>query len=289
MIHEKNIPYLLSLAMLLVALAWATGVAAQLQISLGAPSQQKDTTKPPVILPPSAIKPYKDVVRKEYTSKKGLFSVHQFKDTVYFEIPDALLGQDVMVINRLTKAPAGHGMYAGEQVDGKTIFFERGKDSSIRIRYDLVINDADPGSAIYKAVQKSSNSPVVAIFPIKAYGQNSAVIDVSRFLKEKNFMNSVDPNTDLSKNTTVTAMKDFMIESIRAYPINVEIAISKTVDSRSPLLPAGTPATFETNTSFIALPEKPMQRRFSTSAWAILLICYTNLAMTSKKPSDVIL
>jgi hypothetical protein len=85
---------------------------------------------------------------------------------------------------------------------------------------------------------------------------------VSKFLKDNNFINSIDPSTTLAQNATITAMKDVTIESIRAYPINVEIAISKTFESKSKILPAGTPATIETNTSFIALPKVPMQRRF---------------------------
>ncbi len=235
---------------------------AQIQIGLGAPQPEKVDTVKPVISSRTAIKPYKEVVTKAFNTKKGLFTVHQFQDKIYFEIPDSILGQDIMVINRLLKVPGAHKMYSGEQVDERTIFFEKSKDSSIRIRFNLVINEADANSDIFKAVTKASNNPVVAIFPILAYGTQSAVIDMSKYLKERNFINSIDLNTELGKNTNVTSMKDFNIESIRVYPINVEIAISKTMESRSSLLPAGTPATVETNTSFIALPRQPMQRRF---------------------------
>ncbi len=220
---------------------------------------KEDTTKP---APRTAIKPYEKVITKDFSSKKGLFSVHQNKDKIYFEIPDSILGQDIMVINRLTKVPAGHGVYAGEELDQNTIYFEKGKDSAIRIRYDLLINEANPESEIYKAVVKSSNNPVVGTFPVLAYGKKSTVIDVSKYLKEKNFINSISTNSPFSQNITATTLKDVIIESIRAYPINVEIGISKTVVSKSKLLPDGTPASFETNTSFIALPKKPMQRRY---------------------------
>ncbi len=221
----------------------------------------EDTTKP-VTTVRTAIKPYEKVITNAFTTKKGLFTVHQNQDKIYFEIPDSVLGNDIMVINRLVKVPGGHGMYAGEQLDERTIYFEKGKDSTIKIRYNLVINQADPGSEIYKAVEKSSNNPVAGSFPVLAYGKNTTVIDAGAFLKGKNFINNIDPNVAFAQNANVTAMKDIYVESIRVYPVNVEIAISKTMESKARILPAGTPATIETNTSFIALPKLPMQCRF---------------------------
>lgn len=234
---------------------------AQISLSTGAKTEPADTATKPVV-PRTAIKPYNKVITKDFKSKWGLFAVHQNQDKIYFEIPDSLLNMDIMVINRLLRSAAGHGMYSGEQLDEKTIFFEKAKDSTIKIRYNLVVTEADPSSKIYKAVEKSSNNPIVGSFPIMAYGKHSTVIDMSKYLKEKNFINSISPQTALAQNATVTGMKDFSIESIRVYPINVEIAISKTMESKSKILPAGTPATIETNTSFIALPKVPMQRRF---------------------------
>ena len=186
--------FLLSLAGLLLVIFVAE---AQLKIGTSSGSQEpakEDTTKP---APRVATKPYASVVNKNFTSKWGLFAVHQFRDKIYFEIPDSILKQDIMIINRLVRVPAGHGMYAGEALDERTIWFEKGPDSTIQIRYDLLINEADSSSAIYKAVIKSSENPIVASFPVMAYGKGSAVIDVSKFLKEKNFINGIHASTAL--------------------------------------------------------------------------------------------
>jgi len=249
---------ILSITVLLISI----NVFSQLPISVGTGSAPAADTTKPAVVPRTSIKPYNKVVTKEFSTKKGLFTVHQSKDKIYFEIPDSILNNDIMVINRLNKVAAGHGMYSGEQLDESTIYFEKGKDSSIKVRYNLVINEASPESNIYKAVQKSSNNPIVASWPVLAWGNKSAVVDMTTFLKGKNFINSINANTELAKNATVTTMKEVIVESIRVYPINVEIAISKTFDSKAKILPAGTPATIETNTSFIALPKVPMQRRY---------------------------
>ncbi|WP_222539202.1 zinc-dependent metalloprotease [Pedobacter polysacchareus] len=228
-----------------------------------------DTTKKaadkPKIDPNKKIKPYESIINKNFKTQKGLFGVHRYRDTVYFEIADSLLKRDVMVINSLSKAPGGYGMYAGEQLDEKTIQFEKGADSSIRIRYNILISEADPNSAINKAVLRSSLNPLVASFPIVAYSKDSSscIIDVSKFLMDVNFINSINPGVSLEGNLTSSFMKNVTIESIRAYPINVEIAISKTMMSKANLVnPNPSPVSLETNTSFVLLPKIPMQRRF---------------------------
>ena len=215
--------------------------------------------------PRTKIKKYSEVITKDFVTSKGLFTVHNSKekDLTYFEIPDSLMGQDIMVINRLTKAPGGSGMYPGEELDEKTIQFEVGKDSSIRIRYDLIVSQADSTNAIYKAVTNSNLNPIAASLPIVAYGpdRKSFVVEVTKFLKDKNFINSVDQNTQLAKFANTTVMKDPYVEFIHTYPINVEISISKNFDSKKAGA-NGDPVTVETHCSFIQLPKTPLRRRY---------------------------
>ncbi|WP_316751884.1 zinc-dependent metalloprotease [Pedobacter gandavensis] len=219
----------------------------------------------PKINPLKKIKPYEAIISKNFKTQKGLFTVHRYRDTTYFEISDSLLKRDIMVINRLSKAPGGYGMYAGEQLDEKTIQFEKGADSTLRIRYSILISEASPNSAISKAVERSNLNPLVASFPIVAYAKDSSscIIDVSKFLMEANFVNSLDPGVGLESKLNSGYFKNAAIESIRTYPINVEIAISKTMTAKAVLGSPGTPpVSLETNTSFVLLPKVPMQRRF---------------------------
>src|SRR5882757_133280 len=211
------------------------------------------------------IKSYASVISGFHT-QKGLFTVHTKGDTIYFEIPDSILHRDIMVINRLEKGPGGFDFFAGEELDEKTILFDKGADSSINIRYEMVISEADSADAIYRAVASSNINPVVLSFPIKAVGKDSAsyVIDVSKFLKgteETSFVNSLG-NSKLR--STLGVLKDLNIESIQTYPTNVEISISKNSSARKGINmnnPEG-PVSLVTHSSFIELPEKPLQRRY---------------------------
>lgn len=217
----------------------------------------------------NGIKPYNSVITKDLITKQGLFAVHNTKemDSIFFEIGDTLLGRDILVVNRIRKSPGLTGAYPGEELDNNTVMFEKGPNETIRVRLKLVISDADSTNAIYRAVTKSNLDPVVATFPIKAYGKDSAsyVIDVSKFLREPgNFVNSGDGHAALKKVMDVKTMKDLDVQSIMVFPANIEIAITKNGTARLPGMGAtGTPATLETNTSFIALPKVPMQRRYA--------------------------
>ena len=210
------------------------------------------------------VKPYAEVITKKFTAQKGLFTIHSAvgEDSLYFEIPDSLLGRDIMVINRLEKGPGGYGAYAGEELDEKTIFLEKGPDNTIVIRYDLVISEADSTDAIYKSVIKSNINPLVYSFPIKAYGKDSAtyVVEASKFLKDKNFINGIGKSR-LSKQVMEVLLKDHHIDYIHAYPLNVEVSISKNGMARG-VDGAEGPISMVSHTSFIALPKKPLQRRF---------------------------
>jgi hypothetical protein len=217
-------------------------------------------------VPRSGIKAFDDVISNNYIARIGLFTVYQLRDTIYFEIPDSILHRDIEVINRLEQGPGGTGAYAGEELDEKTIQFERNnEDSSIRIRYDMVISSADPNSEIYKAVSNSNLNPVVISFPIKAYGreEKSCIIDVSRWIKDsRSFVNSVDPRTSLAQRVNIYAQRDLNVELIHAYPINVEFSISKNSESRpTKESPSAEPVTMITHCSFVELPQVPMQQR----------------------------
>src|ERR1700761_7010772 len=61
---------------------------------------RKDTAK-------SKIKPYKEVVPASAKTSRGFFLIHKVDDKYLVEIPDSLLGRDMLVENRIVRAPGG--------------------------------------------------------------------------------------------------------------------------------------------------------------------------------------
>src|SRR5215813_8835050 len=75
-------------------------------------------------------KPYKDVITDKAVTHRGLFTVHRIEDKWYFEIPDSILGRDILVSTRYVRTPAG-GNYGGEQVNDQTVRFVMGPSHTV--------------------------------------------------------------------------------------------------------------------------------------------------------------
>jgi hypothetical protein len=253
MIHQKRF---LKLLIIIIGLNVCSG-SVQAQILHKIFRKKKSTL---VTAPPASPKPktYDDIISKNFITLRGLFTVHKNKDSILFEIPDSILHRDIMVINRLAKATYGISNYPGEELDKRTIQFELGPDSTIRIRYDLVVAEADSNSNIYKAVKNSEVNPIAYTFPIVIYGKDrkSYVIDVTKLFKEASFLNNISSTANMKQNDVIN-VKDFDLDYAHAYPINMEFGTSANVD----ILNIG-PGNIKTSVSFLELPKVPMMRRY---------------------------
>jgi hypothetical protein len=234
----------------------------------------------------AAPKPYKDVITDKAVSKKGLFTVHKIEDKFYFEIPDSILGREILAVTRYSKIAGGGRNYGGELVNEQTVEFEKGPSNNIFLRVITLISAADSTNAISKAVKNSYLDPIAAAFPVAAYGKDSVsntsstVIDVSDFFRGDNQVVSLTPAIKRNLSLTAIAADRSYIQSINTYPINTEIRTVKTFSStpaagggfgvpttpqpQSTSLPAAAAAgavTLELNTSMLLLPKVPMNRR----------------------------
>jgi Met-zincin/Domain of unknown function (DUF5117)/Domain of unknown function (DUF5118) len=216
----------------------------------------------------NGVKEYSTVITKELVTQPGLFTVHSTRDldTVYFEIGHQLLGKEILTINRIRKIGGGMKVYAGEELAHSTVFFEKGPNETILLKNHYRLALADSANIIARAVTGANTDPVLAVLPIRAYGKDSAsyVVEMTALLKDPNsFVNDAEAS-EINKFLVVKSMKEHEVTAVRAYPANVEIAVSKngtaekTLYSKTPVF-----ATLETNTSFIALPDVPMQKRFA--------------------------
>lgn len=254
-------------------------------------SQQKPITQPsngktpPVSVAPKpqqSPKPYKEVITDKAITQTGLFTVHKVEDKYYFEIPDSVIGREILAVTRYSKTPGGGRNYGGELVNHQTLKFEKGPSDNIFIRVVTLISYADSTNAISKAVSDSYLDPIAAAFPIAAYGKDSAsaVIDVTDFFKGDNQIVGLEPGIKRRLSLSALAGDRSYIESIHTYPINTEIKTIKTYSSSpsigglsfgppSPFppttsLPAAQAAgavTLELNTSMLLLPKTAMTKR----------------------------
>jgi hypothetical protein len=209
---------------------------------------------------------YYNLMRNRQVLRKGLFSVHKVSDNYYFEIPDSILGRDLLVVARISQGAAGvrpgYTGYAGDQIGSTIIRFEKGPGHKLflrRITYEEQAGDTT--DAMYNAVIRSNLQPLVAAFGVGAYSPNGkgSVIDVTSYINGDNdifFFNSA-----ARKSMRVGSLQSNMcyIKDVNAYPLNVEIRTIKTYTQAS----SRSTFTMELNTSVVLLPEVPMRKRLS--------------------------
>ena len=157
----------------------------------GTPGSQPPT--PPAAAQKPGPKPYKDVITDKAQTRKGLFAVHKIEDKWFFEIGDSLLGRDILVVNRISKAPidtrSGFFGYAGDEINENVVRFEKGPNNKIFLRnLSFSVYTKDSTKPMYKTVQNSNIQPISAAFDIKAFSKDStgSVIDLTDYINGDN-------------------------------------------------------------------------------------------------------
>ena len=245
-----------------VALIMAAGPVAFAQRS-GAPAKpDPDKTEEKEAAPALTVKP-------------GLFGVSQHEKDWYFDIPDSLLGRRILAVTRFVSNTPGASEYGGEEVNEVMIYWEKAVNGNLLLRADALTIYADEGQAITKAVKISSENPIVASFkPEKESSEGCTRVKVTSLFEGDTQVFSFPSRSKRSYNLGGVKSDASFINSIRTYPINTEVTVTKTFNYSAPSataavtgsrgLPAGNEAgtvTFVLNTSMVLLPEKPMQQR----------------------------
>ncbi|MBQ8021460.1 MAG: zinc-dependent metalloprotease [Bacteroidales bacterium] len=209
------------------------------------------------------------------TVKPGLFGVSQHEKDWYFDIPDSLLGRRILAVTRFVSNTPGASEYGGEEVNEVMIYWEKAVNGNLLLRADALTIYADEGQAITKAVKISSENPIVASFkPEKESSEGCTRVKVTSLFEGDTQVFSFPSRSKRSYNLGGVKSDASFINSIRTYPINTEVTVTKTFNYSAPSataavtgsrgLPAGNEAgtvTFVLNTSMVLLPEKPMQQR----------------------------
>ena len=213
----------------------------------------------------------------ELTFKSGLFGVAQNEKDWYFEIPDSLLGRRILAVTRFVSNTPGASEYGGEEVTEAMIYWEKAVNGNLLLRADVLNIAAESGDDIEKAVNVSSENPIVAsIKPEATSSEGTTRVKVTSLFEGDNQVFSLDSRAKRSYNLGNVRGDASFINSIRTYPINTEVTVTKTFAYNAPnaggqggpqtsrALPAGMQAgavTLVLNTSMVLLPEVPMQQR----------------------------
>jgi len=240
---------------------------------------------------PSVVRPYKEIITAKAKTSRGIFKVHKVGERYFFEIPDTLLNRELLVVNRISKSASGPRPlmtgYAGDEIAENVIDFEKGPDNRIFLKlvsYNERSSDTT-ANGLYKAVLNSNLKPIVASFPVKAYGGDTvskvktSVIDVTDYLATENEIFYFSPGIKNLLGVGAIQPDKSYIGSISAYPINMELKTVRTY-SRGPIggqpQASTLPVTYELNSSMVLLPKIPMKPRYADSRVGYFAQLYTD-------------
>ena len=219
-----------------------------------------------------APKPYKEIIPASAVTSKGFFKVHKVDEKYFFEIPDSLLERDILVVGRMSKAPAdfrfigGAFSFAGDQIGECVIRFSKVPGNKLFLKkMSYKERSADSSeNGLYRSVVNSNIQPVQAAFPIKALNDSarSSVIEVTDYIIGDNSVLFFDAAIKNFMSVSMQAVDRSYIESVKAYPMNIEVKAVKTYNSKP--YPDGSTKiyTYELNSSIVLLPKEPMQARY---------------------------
>jgi len=257
-------------------------------VTLGAParsaSQNPPTQPPPQANPaanqqapqqgqgpgqqPRRPRPYAQVITNRAVSDPGGITTHRVDDRYFFEVPDSLVRRDFLLVSRIAGVPAGLGGFtsAGTSVEERLVRWERTGDR-VLLRSLAVSAYADDSLPIARSVAENNVGPILAAFPIQAYGRDSAtyVIDVTDFF---------GGDTPGLSGLTAAQRRQYQvrrldparsyINTVKSFPLNIEARHTQTFDAaESPSDPTSGTISLEMRQSIVLLPTQPMRPRYA--------------------------
>ena len=204
-------------------------------------------------------KTYSEIITENAITDSGIFDVHKVDDKYFFEINDSLIGRDMMMVTRVVKMATEIPLSA-HKLSEQVIKWEK-FENNILLRvasYSKFANDTLP---INEAVSNSNFEPIISSFKIEAKNKekSSFLIDVTTLFKSDIKAFGFPQSRRKSYKISSLDSKLSFIETIKSFPLNIEVRHIKTYKSSET---RNGQISMLLNNSIILLPKNPMKRRY---------------------------
>lgn len=240
----------------------------------------------------NGLKPYAQVITPKAKSSFGFLTVHKVDNNYFFEIPDSMLNRDILIVNRISKAPTSRQKsrvgYPGDILGSKVIRFENKDNKRILVREYSYRERSENKDGMFQSVRNSNTQPIVANFGIETIKKDSLtrnyVINVNVFLQKENPLFSFDADSKEYIGLLNMVGEGTYIDTLKAFPKNIEISTTVTYQSKKGMSNVGfletgsprIPLTYELNSSMVLLPEVPMKARLFDPRVGYFTVGYTD-------------
>jgi hypothetical protein len=238
--------------------------------------------------PPRRPRPYAQVITSRAVTDPGGITVHRVEDRWFFEVPDSLARRDFLLVTRVAGVPANFGGFtsAGTSIEERLVRFERSGDRVV-LRTREVGAYADDSLPIALSVAENNVGPILAAFPIQAYGRDSAtyVVDVTDFF---------GGDTPGISGLTAAQRRQYQvrrldparsfINTIKSFPLNIEVRHTQTFDAAEPPSDrSGGTISLEMRQSIVLLPKDPMRPRYADERIGFFTVDRVNYGLDEQK------
>ena len=193
---------------------------------------------------------------------EGLFDVHRTGERILYEIPEEMLGRDMVLLTRFREKEAWYFEFGPFAHSNMQVSWQRKRDR-ILLRAETYHYEADEHLNVYKAVDRDSFTPILAAFDIKQENDSSYIIDVSDLYTGRTDAFEISPSAQQSIEARGLDPERSHVESIRSYPENIEVGAVLTYEAGDPPSETrGSSMSAHLNHSMVLLPQDPMERRW---------------------------
>ncbi|HEX9827424.1 MAG TPA: DUF5117 domain-containing protein, partial [Flavobacteriaceae bacterium] len=237
---------------------------------------------------------YHVLIKDNTETQKGLLTIHKVDGKYYFEIPEVILGKEILIATKISdvpKATEAFAVGAGSQPHDQQIIRFQKQDYSIVMKVVSYKSIADKNLPIHQAAKNSNSESVVYKFKIEAINKKTGgyVIGINDFFtsdipmigafKDYEYLKLGISNVDQSRS---------FINWIKAFPENIEIRHTLTYrgsklseDNLNKIV------SVTLNQSMVVLPNNPMTPRFYDERVGYFSIEHIDYGLDEQKASTV--
>ena len=188
-------------------------------------------------------------------ASKGLFTVYKKTGSFYFEIPDSLLGRDMLIASRVVNISDNSKISAGQRRSNPILISFSRRDKLLFMHQPTGTSLADSSDPISVSLVNNNVVPVVMTFDIAARNaeNNASVVDVTKLFSAE--VDLVFPAG--IGNTGRLDTKASQIVDIKSFPQNVEVKSFYNYNG------GREPFSVTVGYSFVLLSKEPYRVRYS--------------------------
>lgn len=193
-----------------------------------------------------------------YTRKTGLMNVYRQGDNYLFEIPQTLLGKDLLLTSRVATTSNNAGSVAGQMPHSPVLITLSVQGERLYMHKKVYKTLCDPTSSLQASFNRNFTNPIWKSFKIKGTSaEGDVLVDLSSLFE--NDVKELNPFCSGAKNGGGgSQVGDLcMIMGVKTFPKNLQVRSQLGYNS------GGEPLTVTMLRNIILLPEQPMRPRLA--------------------------